>query len=319
MQNAGVIAIHPEGEYNNSTEYTRLACVTFNGALYLSKRATVGHDPLDTYYWMFMMEEGSGGSSVNITYEDPGVGSELTSGDMLAVVYDESTEPNNIINTNYSDLNNNNEGIDVIELEERKSGPTRTEYYHDPNEQSMSMGKDYPDNDYDFVFTNRYGSLFSVGDYILNDNQYLWECTKHEIREDYSDFKFNYIGNPNNPHSRGYRQANAVFNSYVSHVSKLYVGVNNMAADYVPENHTTKNITLLASGWANKQYVISDGDITVGSDGVIGIDANATDEQRAAVRDAMIGVKAQAAGSLTLIADGDVPTINVPIILILFK
>jgi hypothetical protein len=92
-----------------------------------------------------------------------------------------------------------------------------------------------------------------------------------------------------------------------------------MAADYVPENHATKNITLLANGWSDKQYVVSDEDLTVDSDGVIGLNANATDEQRAAVRDAMIGVKAQAAGSLTLVADGDVPTINVPITLILLK
>ena len=81
----------------------------------------------------------------------------------------------------------------------------------------------------------------------------------------------------------------------------------------------TKDLLIEASGWADDEYVINDDDIEGDSDGMIGLSANASSDQRIAVRDASFGIKAQVDGALTLIADRGAPAIDVPITLILLK
>lgn len=81
----------------------------------------------------------------------------------------------------------------------------------------------------------------------------------------------------------------------------------------------TKDLILEAAGWSDDEYVIYDVDITATCDGMIGLTANATSEQRIAIRDASLGIKAQDDGQMTMIADRGAPAIDVPITLILLK
>ena len=74
-------------------------------------------------------------------------------------------------------------------------------------------------------------------------------------------------------------------------------------------------ITLLSILWNGGQYVIQDSNIK--SDSVISINLqnDSTTEQYDAIASAAISVKSQATGYVILLANGDVPTIDIPILL----
>lgn len=77
------------------------------------------------------------------------------------------------------------------------------------------------------------------------------------------------------------------------------------------------SVTLSASSWNAGSYTVTNSAITATCNGYIGLSSSATATQREACRDAMITITAQSAGSLTLTADGTVPTVDVPIDIIL--
>lgn len=77
------------------------------------------------------------------------------------------------------------------------------------------------------------------------------------------------------------------------------------------------SVTLDASSWSVGTYTVTNSAITATCNGYIGLSSSATATQRKACRDAMMTITAQAAGSLTLTADGTVPTVDVPIDIIL--
>ena len=52
MANAGKVAITPKGEFVNGTSYERLDTVTFEGNLYIAKKANANVLPTDTECWM---------------------------------------------------------------------------------------------------------------------------------------------------------------------------------------------------------------------------------------------------------------------------
>ena len=87
--------------------------------------------------------------------------------------------------------------------------------------------------------------------------------------------------------------------------------------DFVVE--TTLSGTLEASNWSGTTYTLNNASITSTVDGSIGIANNATLEQRTATRKAMISVVSQAEGSITLVADGTIPTIDIPVTITLLR
>ena len=75
--------------------------------------------------------------------------------------------------------------------------------------------------------------------------------------------------------------------------------------------------TLFASNWTGASapytYTLAVTDVTVSSNGVLRIAQSATDEQFTAWGTAQLRVTAQAAGTLTVKATGTVPTIDIPV------
>ena len=80
---------------------------------------------------------------------------------------------------------------------------------------------------------------------------------------------------------------------------------------------TTQTITFLTSGWAQSgngySQTVNVTGVTASSNGSLRIAQSATDEQFAAWGAAKPRVTAQAAGTLTVKAAGTVPTIDIPV------
>ena len=79
------------------------------------------------------------------------------------------------------------------------------------------------------------------------------------------------------------------------------------------DKSVSKAATLTAAGWSNGVQTLAVSGITATSNGSLRIAQSATDEQFAAWGAAQPRVTAQATGSLTVKAVGTVPTINIPV------
>lgn len=78
---------------------------------------------------------------------------------------------------------------------------------------------------------------------------------------------------------------------------------------------------LTSSGWTDgstpyTQVLVVDG-LTNAQNGVIAISNKATFEQREIAREAMMFIQSQVEGTLTIGADGDRPTVDIPVTIIL--
>lgn len=80
--------------------------------------------------------------------------------------------------------------------------------------------------------------------------------------------------------------------------------------------------TLLASAWTGvdapyTQVLQIDG-LQAFHNGEIGLAHSATAEQREIAREAMLGIVGQADGTLTIVADGEMPEFDIPVLIILY-
>ena len=99
-----------------------------------------------------------------------------------------------------------------------------------------------------------------------------------------------------------------------------YKNTNNQWVS-IPIGGTTTTITatLTASGWSAGQQTISVTGVTADTNGVISLTQDVTTAQYEAARNAMLLVCGQATGTLTIATNGDTPTIDIPIVIILFS
>lgn len=89
--------------------------------------------------------------------------------------------------------------------------------------------------------------------------------------------------------------------------------VSGKPSTFAPTPSVTKSITLTAASWSSGSYTISDSLITASSNQEIIPAVGITKDQYKAMSAAMIVDGGQSAGSLTLKALGEVPTIDIPI------
>lgn len=78
-------------------------------------------------------------------------------------------------------------------------------------------------------------------------------------------------------------------------------------------------VTLLASGWAAGQQVLTIPGVTPQSNGVAGVAQKISDAQMETARLAGIYVSGQGDGTITVTAKGQVPAQDIPVLCILFK
>lgn len=75
--------------------------------------------------------------------------------------------------------------------------------------------------------------------------------------------------------------------------------------------------TLTANGWSNGQQTLTITELGATQNGVIGLAQNISDEQLSAASEAEMYVCGQAAGSVTIAANGTIPTCDIPVVVIL--
>lgn len=76
-------------------------------------------------------------------------------------------------------------------------------------------------------------------------------------------------------------------------------------------------VTLPAAGWASGRQTVAVSGLGAVQDGFAQIAQTATDAQRTAARDAVLSITGQAANQLTISADGEIPTVDIPITVVL--
>lgn len=108
----------------------------------------------------------------------------------------------------------------------------------------------------------------------------------------------------------------------VANVAK-YADYAKQQGDYAAEQAAKLNtsqsiaVTLQASAWVDGVQTLTVSGLAANGNGIISVAPSATAEQRAAARSAMLSVTGQAAGELTIAADGTVPEIDIPVVVIL--
>lgn len=85
---------------------------------------------------------------------------------------------------------------------------------------------------------------------------------------------------------------------------------------------TTVSLNLVTSGWNGSEapftQTLSVPGITADTDGIISVSQSATTDQRLAARSAMLQIIGQNDNSLIIAADGELPTYDIPVDIILF-
>ena len=106
--------------------------------------------------------------------------------------------------------------------------------------------------------------------------------------------------------------------SHEKEIEKLWIVVGDLPEEYHLSDFITElSFTLEASNWSNSQYVLTDEDL--GDSTIIKIltkPVSITSTQRTALEKAKIDVVTEGNGTVTLQAFGTVPSIDVPILIL---
>lgn len=84
-------------------------------------------------------------------------------------------------------------------------------------------------------------------------------------------------------------------------------------------NVTALSLTLPSNGWSNGSQTITATGVSSTSDGMIGLPESVTSAQLTAAQDAALRLTAQGTNSITVTATDTVPTIDIPILLLIFN
>lgn len=148
---------------------------------------------------------------------------------------------------------------------------------------------------------NGMGNLFLTGAYV----KVVLDTTNH----------YAYIQNAD---TNKYLENNKVPTTRKVNGKALSADITLTASDVgAASGSTSVNATLTASGWSSFKQTISVPGLGATQNGIIGLAQSATSTQRKAAREAGLNVVAQAAGSLTVEVDGYLPTVDIPITVIL--
>lgn len=82
-------------------------------------------------------------------------------------------------------------------------------------------------------------------------------------------------------------------------------------------NSTSIEGTLFANGWTNGEQTITVSGLLASQNGIIGLTQNISSVQIEAVRLAELYIVGQADGTVTIAADGEIPTCDIPVVVIL--
>ena len=91
--------------------------------------------------------------------------------------------------------------------------------------------------------------------------------------------------------------------------------LNSIAGKCDASNAVTTLLT--ASGWSDGKQTLTIAGLGATQNGVIGLAQNVTDEELAAAAEAEMYICAQASGSVTVAANGTIPTCDIPVVVIL--
>ena len=71
--------------------------------------------------------------------------------------------------------------------------------------------------------------------------------------------------------------------------------------------------TLSASAWSGETQTLSVPDVKITSNGIVGLSITCTKEQRKQARSACLSIIEQSEGTITIVADGVIPTVDIPL------
>lgn len=86
-----------------------------------------------------------------------------------------------------------------------------------------------------------------------------------------------------------------------------------------PESSTAVFATLLSSGWNSGEQTLQVDGVSSASNGIIGLPQSISDAEIEAAMGAKLNVCGQGDGTITVSAYGKTPTINIPVIIVIFS
>lgn len=107
---------------------------------------------------------------------------------------------------------------------------------------------------------------------------------------------------------------------FVKETAHLWRYVSGVWVDLTPGTETDAVfLTLTANGWSNKQQVLQIDGLKASQNGIISLTQDISAPALAAAKKASLRATNQATGTLTMTADGTIPSVDIPVVVILWK